>query len=149
MTATATEFKGFNGIYTIQNDDTGEYRTFSVRRQKDDARFAPGERIAALLTGRDNENDYTCFAFVRSDASLATWKSKRGGAFDHYARMLEKALLIFAGAESETATAALAYGPNKYTVALAKRCYRCNRTLTTPESIRLGYGPDCAEKLGL
>ena len=149
MTANAAEFKGFNGLYTVQNDDTGEHRTFAVRRQKDDARFAPGERIAALLTGPSNENDYQSFAFVRPDASLAVWKSKRGGAFDHYARMLEKALLMFAGVAAETATAAITYGPNKYTVALAKRCSRCNRTLTTPESIRRGLGPECANKLGL
>lgn len=29
------------------------------------------------------------------------------------------------------------------------RCAQCSRPLTDPESVRLGYGPDCAVKLGL
>jgi hypothetical protein len=44
----------FNGTYTITSP-TGEHRTFRIKTQKDDARFAPGKRTIALLTGSDND----------------------------------------------------------------------------------------------
>jgi hypothetical protein len=36
-----------------------------------------------------------------------------------------------------------------YTVQLSKRCLRCNRTLTTPESLERGIGPECANIMGI
>ena len=62
----------FNGIYTVTNKETGEHRTFAVRTQKEDAKFAPGERIVALLTGPNNEDDYTGFGFV-TPAGIIVW----------------------------------------------------------------------------
>jgi hypothetical protein len=47
----------FNGRYTIQNRTTGEHRTFIIRTQPKDSKFAPGCRVAALLTGPDNDSD--------------------------------------------------------------------------------------------
>ena len=35
------------------------------------------------------------------------------------------------------------------TVTLWRECRACHRPLQTPESQRLGYGPECAEKHGL
>lgn len=29
----------------------------------------------------------------------------------------------------------------------ARKCSECGRILTDPESVKLGYGPDCAEKV--
>ena len=138
---------GYNGVYTLANTTTGEHRTFAVRTQAEDADFRPGERIAALLTGPDNEADYTGFGFV-TDAGIRVWRKRQGGAFDHYGRMLQKAIAAVAG-DGEVLSGTFDYAGRRYSVQLAKRCLRCNRRLTTPESIARGYGPECAEKLGL
>lgn len=119
-----------NGKVTIHNPATGEYRTFQIRTQKADARFAPGKRVVALLCGPDNESDYTPFAFA-SEQGVFVWKKKRGGIFDIYARMLANPQpFIEKGAE----------------YLWAGKCRMCNRTLTVPDSIKSGIGPVCASK---
>lgn len=131
-----------NGKFTLRNRETGEHRTFSVKTQAADARFAPGERVVALLTGSDNENDYTGFGFMKDDG-IVVWKSKRQadgskGAYDWYAEMLFT--LVVDGGFSPFA--------EKYELMEETVCRVCNRTLTTPESIQSGIGPICASKLG-
>lgn len=130
----------FNGKYTIQNRATGEHRTFYVRTQKADAKFAPGARVAALLTGSDNDSDssYQGFGFVNNDG-IRVWSSKRGtvagkkSSWEWYAEMLWS--LAVDGGASEFA--------EKYSLLMEGRCVKCNRTLTEPESIRTGIGPVC------
>jgi hypothetical protein len=129
-----------NGLYTIQNRKTGEHRTFRVKTQKPDAPFAPGQRVIGLLTGSDNSErsgDYTGFGFV-SDAGVAVWAKKRGDgttktAWEWYAEMVWT--LGVDGGASPFA--------EQYTLEMSGQCVRCNRTLTTPESIRNGIGPIC------
>lgn len=130
----------FNGKYTIQNRTTGEHRTFMVKTQAPDAKFAPGTRIVALLTGSDNDSDasYQGFGFVNFDG-IRVWTAKRGteagkkSAWEHYAAMLWS-LAVDSGA-SEYA--------EKYSLLMEGRCVKCNRVLTEPESIRTGIGPVC------
>lgn len=124
--------KIFNGTYTIENRVTGEHRTFKIRTQKEDASFAPGKRILSLLTGNDNEHSYTGFAFVNEDG-IAVWRSKQGGDFDVFARMVWS--LALDGGFSSYA--------DRYTLLVSGSCIRCNRKLTTPASIKSGIGPVC------
>ena len=141
----------FNGTYTITNE-AGEHRTVRVKTQKEDAKFAPGERIVQLLTGRDNENDYTGFGFVKDD-KVNVWRSKQGNgkmsAFDWLAYLLPKAAQALVGSEGVEVEGNIEAAGRKYNVLLSKSCLRCNRKLTTPESIRRGYGEECASRLGL
>jgi hypothetical protein len=123
---------------TVTSTRTGEHRTFRISTQAADAEFAPGERIVGLLTGADNERDYTSFAFLKTEADgsvrLIVWKRHRGGQYDALARMLEA--LPAHEAAGRVATN------------FDTRCRKCNRTLTTPESVASGIGPVCAESLG-
>ena len=130
----------FNGKYTLQNRETGEHRTFRVKTQAADASFAPGQRIVALLTGANNEADYTGFGFVTQDG-ITVWTKKRGDgitktAWEWYAEMLWT--LGVDGGHSPFA--------DKYSLMMEGACCVCNRALTTPESIKSGLGPICADK---
>ena len=128
-----------NGTYTIESTRTGNHRTFSIKTQKPDAKFAPGKRIVALLTGPNNEADYTGFAFLNSDG-IRVWSGKRGtDKFDVYARML------FDLAHNEQSN----WLKMGFKLLCESRCIRCNRKLTTPDSIKFGIGPDCAEQMGI
>lgn len=133
----------FNGFYTVKSP-TGQHRTFRVFTQAEGDSFAAGQRIISMLTGQDNELDYTGFGFVTKQG-IKVWKNKRGadGApsqWDLYAKMLwdlsvngEKSPYTLKGVE----------------VLLDKRCRRCNRRLTNPTSIESGIGPECAGRIGI
>jgi len=145
MTATAIETTIYNGEYTITNAK-GEHKTLKVKRQKDDARFAPGERIVQLLTGSDNEFNYTGFGFVKADGKINVWRKKQGRMMNYLAVLLTAAFAAIEASDSETVEVPFEFSGHSYTVLLSKRCLRCNRKLTNPESIRLGIGPECAGK---
>ena len=132
----------WNGKVTLRNRETGEHRTFQIRTQADDAKFAPGKRIVALLTGPNNEEDYTPFAFCFENG-VVCWGKKRAEngqpwtPFQWYADMLN--VLLVSDYQSRKG---MTY--EKYDVLFEKRCRVCNRTLTTPESVETGIGPVCA-----
>lgn len=119
--------KTHNGEITIKNRNTGDHRTFAIKTQAEDARFAPGKRVAYLLSG---PSDYSGFGFVNADGTISVWKSKRGsGHFETYARML---------AHPER------YEGKGAEYMFAGTCRKCNRQLTNPDSIESGIGPVCA-----
>lgn len=120
-----------NGCITLTNPATGGHRTFKVSTQPIDAKFAPGKRIISLLTGADNENSYTGFGFV-NPGKISLWRNKQTLQFQQYVDMIER--------------------PEHYMARGVQylfegRCIRCNRKLTRPDSIELGYGSECAKLL--
>lgn len=133
-----------NGTYTIKNNKTGDHRTFKISTQPDDASFAPGQRIIELLIGENNETDYKGFGFVTEDG-IKVWKRFQGTK--DQASLHEKyAQMVWSMGTLGTASPYLAKGLELF---LTKNCLRCNRKLTTPESIERGIGPECAAKLAI
>lgn len=136
--------KLFNGRYTIESKSTGEHRTFWVRTQPADAEFAPGRRVVSLLTGSQNDDPacYTTFGFVNDDG-IFVFPSKRPGPDCKTNNWLTFADLLWTlaldGAFSRWADLG-------FTILLEGHCAVCNRVLSTPESIRRGVGPICAER---
>lgn len=130
--------KVFNGHYTIQSAKTGDHRTFKIHTQGDKAEFAPGKRIVSLLTGSENDSDssYTGFAFI-DEEGIHVWTKKlnEGGLWAKYAEMIWSLALD---------SALSPWAAKGFTIMGEGRCIRCNRLLTTPESIKSGIGPVCA-----
>ena len=118
-----------NGTITVSNPATGQHRRFRVRTQKEDARFAPGSRIVGMLTGPNNERDYTGFGFVQPDGTIKVWAKHRGTQMDRFARMLERP-------QHESEMFGLVFD-------WEARCRKCGRKLTDPISLTLGIGPTC------
>jgi hypothetical protein len=118
-----------NGRITITNPATGQHRTFLIRTQKQDADFAPGERLIGMLTGPDNENDYQFFGFVKAPGRIVLWNRCRTDFYEAVARMIENPER---------------YEPRGIQYEIEGHCRRCNRLLTVPESIQTGIGPTCA-----
>jgi hypothetical protein len=138
-TTMETASKIFNGRYTIESTKTGEHRTFWIKTQGPDRNFAPGQRIVSLLTGSENDDphSYTGFGFV-TEQGINVWTSKRGQdrKFEEYAELLWS--LALDGAFSP-------WADKGFRIQQEGQCIKCNRPLTTPESIRRGIGPICAE----
>lgn len=128
-----------NQTITINNRNSGEHRTFRIKLVQGGA--IKGKQILELLIGQDNESDYQAFAFI-SDAGAQVWKRYKepgkGSIWQVYAAMIEQHL----GLREHGFTF------NQIEFLSSRRCMRCNRTLTTPESIERGIGPECAEKWG-
>ena len=118
----------FNGTYTLINKESGTHRTFKVHTQKQTANFAPGSRIISMMTGNDNEHDYTGIGFINDNGTVNIWKK-------HRETQMEK-LALFAVKTIEN-------GHSGIDVEVSKKCRVCNRKLTTPESLESGIGPVC------
>ena len=129
-----------NGFYTLTNPATGGHRTFRIKTQPQDSNFAPGERVVSLLVKQDNASDYLGIAFLfdavksEADPRMVVWKRHRNTVNETLAKLLLKTILQPDG---------------KLLLNRESTCLRCNRLLTTPESVQAGYGPECSEALGL
>ena len=122
-----------NATLTVQNTKTGNRHTFKVRAADPRPNMAP-TWFVSHLAGSDNEGDYRYLGFIRAGAYQPSakapqeWPSQKaaGWFFSHLLTQRP----VPAGLEI--------YHENK--------CGRCGRKLTTPESIKMGLGPECATK---
>ena len=152
-----------DGRYTIKSMSTGNERTIKVKTQGEDAKFAPGERVVALLSGKDNTTNYTGFGFIRSDSCgeyVQIWRRKLGedgkrSPWEFYGELVQLAATALKEATlapQDDAVARfgvkVAQDTREYEVALGVPCLVCGRPLTRMESIRRGMGSECAEKMG-
>jgi hypothetical protein len=121
-----------NGMITVHNRKTGNHRVFRVRTQPASSSFCPGKRLVQV---RDSEavRGWQSFGFVEEDGRIRVWKRFTGTDREMYAKMLMHPEHFAAkGAE----------------YMFEGTCRVCNKTLTTPESIKSGIGPVCAERRG-
>lgn len=115
-----------NGTFTVSR---GENRaTYRIKTQTGE--FAPGKRVAYLLTGPDNTRDYTPFAFI-DGPEVKVWRRYVGTKYAQHANLIVLALVR---------------RDPRYTVQAMSTCLRCNRALSVPSSITAGYGPTCEGK---
>lgn len=114
----------FDGIYTVERPD-GTHRTFRLRTQSTDDKFAPGKQVVSYLNGPDNERDFVGFGFVK-DGRLVMWKAHRA----NLALQRDSEILL---ADPDNALK-------------SAHCFDCHRTLTVPTSLYAGRGPECQRK---
>jgi len=131
-----------NGTYTIKNRQTGEHRTLDIKTVlPDDTRPADhfknqnsGRRTVSLLTGPDNTSDYTMVGWLEEGGIRMTRRYNDNRPTRAIASLLFN--LALHGDDSPFAA--------QYELLKEGRCLRCNRKLTTSESIETGIGPVCA-----
>lgn len=95
-----------------------------------------GVWFVSVLTGSDNEADYTFLGTIFADESFRLSRKGRIGADAPSAR-------AFGWAWPHLAAGRI---PPALEVYHEGRCGRCARPLTDPASITLGLGPECAGK---
>ncbi len=123
-------------ILTIVNRATGGRFTFKINRAEPKRPDDPPTWFVAALTGKDNEGDYQYLGFIRAGRYLPNLLKVKADAPTQKAatwllpRMLAKHPL-----------------PETVDVLHSGRCGRYGRTLTTPDSIERGLGPECASKV--
>lgn len=120
-----------DGRYTVIWADG--YKTIRVRHQDEFATFMPGRVILSYLSGSDNTSDYTSFAHVDERGEVRVWKKHQGND-----RLCEAVKVLLGDPKAASQAYARESGC----------CGICGRTLTTPESIDAGIGPECRRKVG-
>lgn len=124
-----------NARFTIRSKTTGVRFTYRVRaKDTDDGRTL---HFVSVLTGSDNDNDFTFLGTIFDCQTYRHGRKSRIGSDAPSAKAFEWAFpRIVAGDLS------------KFEVHHEGRCGRCARALTVPESIEMGLGPDCAGMMG-
>lgn len=114
-------------IFTMKNLETNNHRTFQIAKSE----FADGKLVVGLLAGPDNEYSYINFAFLNPETGLiSVWKKCRDDS--NYLKYGDLMTELFLGVL-----------PEKLVINHSGKCFKCGRTLTTPESIESGIGPVC------
>jgi hypothetical protein len=118
-----------DGYYTVVGPKGG-HRTLRITTIDDNGT----KQWLAYLSGADNVGDYKSVGFVNgNEVSLF---SKYLG---QYADIMAAARFLVKNVDK------LDECGRQYAIRSGK-CYRCNRLLTTPESVARGLGPICASK---
>ena len=120
---------------TLTSERTGTRYTYKVRQMKDEGGQPRQLWSVGLLTGPDNESDYQYVGVLNGELKL-TAKSRLKDdsvpvrAFRWFWRHVSEGQM-----------------PPETEVRHAGTCGRCGRTLTVPESVDSGLGPECRTKM--
>lgn len=123
-----------NSRFTLVSDRTGSRYTYRLQQTDDN----PNLFFLSLLTGQDNENDFTYIGIVRNNQYQWTRKVRL--------QPDSAPILAFTFAWRHVTNGIL---PTGCQIWHEGRCGRCHRALTVPASIALGIGPDCAQMMGI
>lgn len=124
---------GGNATVTLRSAKTGTRFTYRIRLSEDGKLY-----FVSLLTGSDNENSYQYVGHIFADQRIF-WHGRKSKISQDapgakawkwsYAKILRGEL------------------PDQLEIWHEGSCGRCGRKLTVPESVRSGFGPECATKV--
>lgn len=117
--------------------------TYRVTRKEASLRY-PEAYFVKLLTGPDNESSYSYLGMLNKRTGEVTLT--KASKMTRNSWPVSILVRVMAAMWSDE--------PNKVEAAGWKvhhegTCGRCGRTLTTPESVERGIGPECAEIMGI
>jgi len=122
-----------NATFTLVSKRTGTRYTFRVQKSEDNGDGKPPVWFVKTLAGPDNGEDYVYIGLIAADRRFKlTAKSKMADTSGPVVAIRWVLDRLVSG--SLTGTEFWHEG----------RCGRCGRTLTVPESIERGLGPECA-----
>jgi hypothetical protein len=120
--------KAGKATITLHSGTTGKHFTYQVKKHKDKDLW-----FVSLMVGTNNDSDFAYLGyfyndnkFKRSDKSCRDSSSPSFLAFEYFLNHIKSV-------------------PEKLGVYHSGNCCRCGRTLTTPESIEAGIGPECSK----
>jgi hypothetical protein len=116
---------------TLTSQRSGARYTFKVSRAKKNELWLVG-----LLTGPDNESDYNYVGVINGTFKTTAKSRYRDDsvpvrAFRYFWQHVDAGRM-----------------PPEVEIRHCGHCGRCGRTLTVPESVDRGIGPECASKMG-
>jgi len=122
-----------NATLTLKSNVSGTHFTYRVRQCEDKELW-----FVAVMTGTDNENDFSYLGCIYQDRSFKHGRKSKIGMDAASAKAFAFALPRIIGDCI----------PDTLSVYHSGTCCRCGRKLTTPESIQHGIGPECIKMVG-
>ena len=148
-------FFGGRAKFTVESQATGQWRTYRIgRMDPNPPRYPKPSYPVNLLAGPDNESSFVYIGMVNPDNGQLTL-TRNSRRNDNSPDVIIFRWLM-GGAHSRIVKdgkpyAGGVYGDNTLaggTVHHEGKCGCCGRTLTVPESIKRGIGPECWERIG-
>lgn len=122
---------GGNATFTLQSGKTGAYFTFKVKRHKEDKDLY----FVRLLVNSDNTKDYRYVACYYADRKVLHLAKPWNDVTIESCPPSIRAIKFLFNRLDDIPTQLIVYHEG--------RCARCGRILTTPDSIKRGFGPEC------
>lgn len=136
-----------NGKFSIEHG--GEHITIQIHTP------VRGRMQGKRLVKRNTPEGFRAFAFILSDGSLSVWRRYSTELEDSKLVEFTKFLLMALKAAHNAGqslvwdssnSCSVVRGNDTYRLWMEQRCRRCNRALTTPQSVQDGIGPDCSQR---
>jgi len=142
---------GGKAIFTLEvspafqaaNASAKPHYTYKVTHKAPTPQYPNEKWFVALLTGPDNTNDYQYQGMLDAATGIFIRGKKALPETCHPLRLFARTMKAIWEGRSEQIEAA------GFSLHHEGRCGCCGRRLTTPASIELGIGPECAAKRGL
>ncbi len=124
-------------IFTVSNPSGVRY-TYKVTKKDASLQF-PETYFAKVLTGPCNTNDYTYMGILdTSNGEVRMTKASKYTPDTLPVKVLRwVAAVLLSGKQL----------PDGYNIHHEGKCGRCGRTLTVPESVESGFGPECIKRV--
>jgi len=123
------------GFFTVIGPKGG-HRTLKIQDTEDGS----NRQWLSYLCGPVNTADYKSVGFIMPSGEVRLFRKYDG----MYPDILAAARFLVKSARNGTVNEL-----GKQYAAMSGNCWRCDRVLTTPESIERGIGPVCADKIGM
>jgi hypothetical protein len=133
-------FLGGKATFTVENTETKQHRTYKIRKPEPTVRYPNPAWFVKVMTGTDNENHYSYVGML--DVTNGTIKLTKASKFAEGSETLKAARWVTGRIINQTQI------PDQIEIRHAGKCGRCGRTLTTPESLDRGIGPECWHIMG-
>lgn len=140
ITLTRDFFLGGKAIFTVQNNDTGEHRTYRIKASKPNDRYPNPAYFVGLLSGPDNTSSYQYLGMVDPQNGNVRLTAK--------SRMTEESAAVKGIRYVLGRVFSSGQIHDQMEVRHAGHCGRCGKTLTEPKSLDCGLGPCCRKALG-
>src|SRR5438067_12198077 len=118
-----------NALFTVENAATGNRFTFKVRQPDEDK-----PHFVSVLTGPDNEHSYSFLGTIFDGSRYRHGRRSRISQEAQSARAFD---WLFQQLSVRSAL------PSQVRLCHCGKCGRCGTTLTVPESVDSGFGPEC------
>ena len=132
--------------FTLVSAKTEKRYTYRISTKPDADVF-----FASVLTGPDNGADFHYIGFFKAAEGGQTPETYAAGAVSRVliaGRKGNAAHPAFIALDWALSNAATGGDLSQLEIFHEGRCGRCSRALTVPESVRSGFGPECAGKVG-
>lgn len=137
---TPAQFRNFifagSSIFTLENSETGNYITFRIKQVKKNGQLVPNQFTIQCKSLNDGDHGYKFLGFLNLDRK---YFKRWGNTNPDYIGYKTLYWLLSNLENLERFTKLEIYHEGV--------CCKCGRTLTVPESIDNGIGPECMSRM--